>query len=168
MERIGGLHIFRHHVCEVSLDSQIELQKPVDQSLIGIDIVGNDLEDIVHATAGRIAGDDCRLLENRGLESLEISLPVAFEHDLHHYRGPTRELVRVDAGCVAQDHSALLEAAETFPAGCRRQIDRFSEPKLGHPAVGLESRKNFQVNFVEFHGYPSVPAQCNDYSTTID
>jgi hypothetical protein len=167
LERSGGLHILRDHIRKISLDSQVERQKPVDQPLISINVVRDDLEDVVDSTTCRIARDDRRLLENRGLEALEIGLLVAFEHDLHQNRGLAHELVRVDAGCVASDHPAPLKAAETLPTCRRGQIDRFGETKLGHPAVALESRENFQVDFVEFHGYPRVPAQCNDYPITI-
>jgi hypothetical protein len=49
--RIRGLHALRHNVGEIAIDAEVEHQQLVDQSLIGIDIVGDDLEDVIHAAA---------------------------------------------------------------------------------------------------------------------
>ena len=72
----GGFDLFGDDIGEIAVDPDIGHQKLVDQALIGINVMTQHLEHVIHPAAKRIAFDDFGDVLHGAFENLEIIMLV--------------------------------------------------------------------------------------------
>ena len=143
------LHGLGDDVGEVAVDTDLARQQGVDQPLVGIDVAGDDLQQIVDATADRPAGDHFRHIADRPLEPVEIAWAVIAGRPPHHPGRDRRNDTQGKPRMVAGDDAGLLQLAQPHPARRGRQTRLFGESQLGDAAVALHGVQYLQVDRVE-------------------
>ena len=118
--RAGGLHRPGHDVGEVAGDAGAACEQRVDQALVGVDVAGDDVQQVVDAAAERPGGGDRVEAGDRGLEGVEVRGRVAGELDGDEDLDVRGDLRQRDLGAVAADDAGVLEALQPLPERGRR------------------------------------------------
>ena len=136
-----GLDRLGHHVGEVAGDAGAALEQGVDQALVGVDVAGDDVEQVVDAAAQRPGGGDGVEAGDRRLEGVEVGRGVAGELDGDEDLDVGGDLRQRDLGAVAADDAGVLEALQPLPERGGGQVDLAGEVGLGErPSVARTAR----------------------------
>ena len=139
--RSRRLHRPGDDVGEIAGDAGAAFEQRVDQPLVGVDVAGDDVEQIVEAAAERPDGGDRVDAGDGGLEGLEVGGGVVAELDGDEDLDVGGDLRQRDLGAVAADDAGRLEAPQPLPEGRRRQVDLAGEVGLGDAALARRGRR---------------------------
>ena len=145
----------RAHRVDVGRRDQFARQ-PV---LVGVPILGDDLQDEVGLARHHRALAHHRPAAHAFLERREIGLGLAMQADVREHRHAEAEVIGVELGVVALDVAGLFQRANAAQARRRRDADRLGQPHVRHAAVVLQGRQDAAVDFVELYARHASPPQ---------
>ncbi len=140
LQRQAGLHI---------LDAR-HLQQDIEgEAAIGLQVAGEDMQEIIHLAGHDIAADDLGMAQHRLAERLVEAVLVALQADLDEGLDAEAQMLAVEPGDIAADGAAgfeLLGAAEARRGG---EADALGEIDIGDPAFFLEYAQDPEIRRIE-------------------
>src|SRR6056297_3250404 len=95
-----GFDRLGHDIGEIPCQPDPRLEHLVDEALIGVDVAGHDLHQVVEPAAQRPAGRDLAILLYPVLEGAETGRGMVVQFDGHEDRDMRPKFLEADAGVV--------------------------------------------------------------------
>jgi hypothetical protein len=121
----------------------------VQEALVAADVRHQDLDAVVGAAGGAVAGDDLRAGGDRALELAHRAFVVLSQVDLGENAQGEADAVPIDHRAVAADHAGRLHRLHPLPARRRGQADRGSELLHRLARIALQRLEDGVVGAVE-------------------